>query len=119
MNMTQKNSRRAAMIALMVQSRRSRRLVTRVIVSRSSVCTKFFLVIYSILIIIAGITNQRETTVAWSKKTGKSLCPAIVWDDARTKNVVAHYEAVLEKEGIEVDGVYKKGKEGVNALREL
>lgn len=31
-----------------------------------------------------GITNQRETTVVWSKSTGVPLCPAIVWQDTRT-----------------------------------
>jgi glycerol kinase len=31
-----------------------------------------------------GITNQRETTVVWSKSTGKPICPAIVWQDTRT-----------------------------------
>jgi glycerol kinase len=35
-----------------------------------------------------GITNQRETTVAFDKKTGKSLANAIVWLDQRTTNVV-------------------------------
>lgn len=68
---------------------------------------------------MAGITNQRETTVAWSKKSGKSLCKAIVWDDARTKHVVAHYEAVLKRDGIDIGGSFKKGEEGVAALREL
>lgn len=48
-----------------------------------------------------GITNQRETTVAWDKVTGKPLCRAIVWDDARTKGTVAHYIDKLNKEGIE------------------
>lgn len=48
-----------------------------------------------------GITNQRETTVAWDKKTGKSLCRAIVWDDARTKGTVAHFTDKLNTEGIE------------------
>lgn len=32
-----------------------------------------------------GITNQRETTVIWNRKTGKSIHPAIVWQDQRTK----------------------------------
>jgi len=32
----------------------------------------------------AGITNQRETTVVWEKKTGKPICNAIVWQDTRT-----------------------------------
>jgi len=31
-----------------------------------------------------GITNQRETVVAWNKKTGKAICPAIVWQCRRT-----------------------------------
>jgi len=31
-----------------------------------------------------GITNQRETTVAWDKETGEPLCNAIVWLDLRT-----------------------------------
>ena len=35
-----------------------------------------------------GITNQRETTVAWSAATGKPLCKAIVWSDARTAETV-------------------------------
>jgi glycerol kinase len=35
-----------------------------------------------------GITNQRETTVAWNKMTGQPLYNAIVWHDARTKQVV-------------------------------
>ncbi len=31
-----------------------------------------------------GITNQRETTVVWDRKTGKPCHPAIVWQDMRT-----------------------------------
>ena len=31
-----------------------------------------------------GITNQRETTVVWDRKTGKPIHPAIVWQDRRT-----------------------------------
>jgi glycerol kinase len=31
-----------------------------------------------------GITNQRETAVAWSRRTGKPICNAIVWQDRRT-----------------------------------
>jgi len=31
-----------------------------------------------------GITNQRETTVVWQRKTGEPLCNAIVWQDRRT-----------------------------------
>ena len=35
-------------------------------------------------IISIGITNQRETTVLWNKKTGKPVYKAIVWQDRRT-----------------------------------
>jgi len=31
-----------------------------------------------------GITNQRETVVAWDRKSGKALANAIVWQDTRT-----------------------------------
>jgi glycerol kinase len=31
-----------------------------------------------------GITNQRETTVAWNRETGEPIGPAIVWQDRRT-----------------------------------
>ena len=34
-----------------------------------------------------GITNQRETTVVWNRKTGKPICHAIVWQDRRTAPV--------------------------------
>lgn len=50
-----------------------------------------------------GITNQRETTLCWSRSTGKPLCNAIVWDDARTNAVVRQFEKKLEEEGIEID----------------
>jgi glycerol kinase len=42
-----------------------------------------------------GVTNQRETTVVWDKKTGEPLTNAIVWQDAR----VADYVAELERSG--------------------
>ena len=35
-----------------------------------------------------GITNQRETTVAFDKVTGKPMHNAIVWLDQRTKDIV-------------------------------
>ncbi|KAF8347776.1 glycerol kinase [Amanita rubescens] len=69
---------------------------------------------------VLGITNQRETAVVWSRKTGKPLCKAIVWDDSRTKNTVAHFENKLKDIGIQVSpGVWKKGKDGVDALRDI
>ncbi|KAF8623204.1 hypothetical protein AX15_006442 [Amanita polypyramis BW_CC] len=69
---------------------------------------------------VLGITNQRETAVAWSRKTGKPLCKAIVWDDSRTKNTVVHFENKLRDVGIQVSpGVWKKGPEGVETLRDI
>jgi len=35
-----------------------------------------------------GITNQRETTVVWNRKTGKAYYNAIVWQDTRTADMV-------------------------------
>ncbi|HRS98112.1 MAG TPA: glycerol kinase GlpK, partial [Smithella sp.] len=34
-----------------------------------------------------GITNQRETTVVWERKTGKPVCNAIVWQCRRTADI--------------------------------
>jgi glycerol kinase len=36
-----------------------------------------------------GISNQRETTVVWDRKTGRPVHPAIVWQDTRTADAVA------------------------------
>lgn len=38
-----------------------------------------------------GITNQRETTVVWNKKTGKPVYNAVVWQDTRTADYVAEF----------------------------
>jgi glycerol kinase len=35
-----------------------------------------------------GITNQRETTVVWNRKTGKPVANALVWQDTRVENYV-------------------------------
>lgn len=43
-----------------------------------------------------GITNQRETTIVWNKRTGLPLCHAIVWQDRRT----ADYCQELKKRNI-------------------
>ncbi len=40
-----------------------------------------------------GITNQRETTLAWSRKTGKPYHNAIVWQDTRTDALVNQFTA--------------------------
>ena len=38
-----------------------------------------------------GITNQRETTVVWNRKTGEAVCNAIVWQDMRVADAVAEF----------------------------
>lgn len=38
-----------------------------------------------------GLTNQRETTLVWSKSTGLPLYNAIVWMDARTSSICRFY----------------------------
>src|SRR5436305_290863 len=38
-----------------------------------------------------GITNQRETTVVWDRKTGKPLANALVWQDTRVADTVAEF----------------------------
>ncbi len=42
-----------------------------------------------------GITNQRETTVVWDRRTGKPVYNAIVWQDTRTDQICA----ALAKDG--------------------
>ncbi|TRM60809.1 hypothetical protein BD626DRAFT_571515 [Schizophyllum amplum] len=67
-----------------------------------------------------GITNQRETTVAWSRTTGKPLCRAIVWTDSRTRTTVAHHERQLENVGIETSpGEFKKGEDGKAYIKKI
>ena len=38
-----------------------------------------------------GVTNQRETVVLWDRKTGEPLHNALVWQDTRTDQLVAHF----------------------------
>src|SRR5437868_12065511 len=45
-----------------------------------------------------GITNQRETTVVWDKRTGEPVAPAIVWQCRRT---AAYCDALKDRELIE------------------
>ncbi len=52
-----------------------------------------------------GITNQRETTVVWDKKTGKSIYNAIVWQDRRT----ADYCDALKSSGKEEEVITRTG----------
>jgi glycerol kinase len=46
-----------------------------------------------------GITNQRETTVVWDRKTGKPVYNAIVWQDRRTASICDK----LKADGLEKD----------------
>lgn len=39
----------------------------------------------------AGVTNQRETTLVWDKKTGKPYYNAIVWQDTRTDKICVEF----------------------------
>src|ERR1700716_1013464 len=39
-------------------------------------------------LVSVGVTNQRETTVAWYRRTGKPIYNAIVWQDTRTDQFV-------------------------------
>ena len=56
-----------------------------------------------------GITNQRETTVVWDKKTGKAIYNAIVWQDRRTSDHcqklrdLGHEDLVTNKTGLLLD----------------
>ncbi len=52
-----------------------------------------------------GITNQRETTVVWNRKTGRPVCNAIVWQDRRT----AEYCDRLQENGLGATVTSKTG----------
>lgn len=39
-----------------------------------------------------GITNQRETALAWDRRTGQPVCNAIVWQDTRTDSICTRLE---------------------------
>ena len=64
-----------------------------------------------------GITNQRETTVLWNRKTGQLLHHAIVWQDRRTEPLCAELRArpgfaatVRERTGLVVDPYFSATK---------
>jgi glycerol kinase len=40
-----------------------------------------------------GVTNQRETTVVWDRKTGEPIYNALVWQDTRTQGIVDELSA--------------------------
>jgi glycerol kinase len=77
-----------------------------------------------------GITNQRETTVVWDRRTGRPLCNAIVWQDTRTDRIAARLEregggdVVRRKAGLPPATYFSGGKlqwvlENVDGVREL
>lgn len=54
----------------------------------------------------AGITNQRETTILWDRKTGQPVYNAIVWQDRRTAE---YCEALKAQDGLEATVRAKTG----------
>lgn len=63
-----------------------------------------------------GITNQRETTVVWDKKSGKPITNAIVWQDRRTADYCdtlkenGSAESIKQKTGLIVDSYFSATK---------
>jgi len=63
-----------------------------------------------------GITNQRETTVVWERKTGRPVYNAIVWQDRRTAaycdelKAANHAKTIQEKTGLIIDAYFSATK---------
>ncbi len=63
-----------------------------------------------------GITNQRETTVIWDRKTGAPIYNAIVWQDRRTADYCrkiaeqGHAALIQEKTGLLIDAYFSASK---------
>jgi len=63
-----------------------------------------------------GITNQRETTVLWSRKTGRPVYNAIVWQDRRTASYcdeltrAGHSSMIRNKTGLVIDAYFSATK---------
>ena len=63
-----------------------------------------------------GITNQRETTIVWDKKTGKPLYNAIVWQDRRTSDFCKKLvndgleNKIISKSGLVIDPYFSASK---------
>ena len=63
-----------------------------------------------------GITNQRETTVVWNRKTGKPVYKAIVWQDRRTSGYCdqlkdeGHGDMIRRKTGLVIDAYFSATK---------
>ncbi len=67
-------------------------------------------------IVCAGISNQRETSIAWEEETGIPIAPAIVWQCSRAKEIVEKLEKdgyntmVREKTGIPLSPYFPAAK---------
>ena len=67
-------------------------------------------------IITAGITNQRETIVAWDKKSGNPIYNAIVWQDRRTEDICENLrernlqDMIQQKTGLIIDPYFSASK---------
>ena len=63
-----------------------------------------------------GITNQRETTVVWDRRTGKPIFNAIVWQDRRTAGFCdelkagGHQDLIRKKTGLVIDAYFSGTK---------
>src|SRR5579864_9098220 len=63
-----------------------------------------------------GITNQRETTVLWERRTGRPIAKAIVWQDRRTAarcaelSAARHDELVRARTGLVIDPYFSATK---------
>ena len=63
-----------------------------------------------------GITNQRETTVVWDRKTGQPVYHAIVWQDRRTAaycdelKAAGHSSSIQQKTGLIIDAYFSATK---------
>ena len=63
-----------------------------------------------------GITNQRETTVIWDRKTGAPIANAIVWQDRRTARfcdelkAAGHADFILQRTGLVIDAYFSGSK---------
>jgi glycerol kinase len=63
-----------------------------------------------------GVTNQRETTVVWNRRTGRPIHHAIVWQDRRTAGVCDELRAdgcgpmVRDKTGLVIDAYFSATK---------
>ncbi|MDQ1321829.1 MAG: glycerol kinase [Actinomycetota bacterium] len=79
-------------------------------------------------LVALGITNQRETTLVWNRKTGRPYYNAIVWQDTRTDHIAAALdrdgrgEVIRRKSGLPPATYFSGGKlqwllENVEGLR--